>query len=258
MEKPTILCVPGAWHSSEIYTATIATLRQHGLHAVGLDLPSVGASPAHKTFDGDVTAIREALTQLIVAEEKEVVLVAHSYAGIPATEAPASLSRNERQQQGRKGGLIRLVYIMAVAMPEGFQAQPPGKEQYPDWMKLDNENGITTVDTKDAKNIFYNDMSSEEGEKWAAKLRPQSLGPFASITTFAAWRYVPSTFVNAPEDKTTFTQDLVQLVLQSAREQQPSAFDVVETCEGSGHCPMLSHPEWLADVLRRAAGDKNA
>lgn len=44
-------------------------------------------------------------------------------------------------------------------------------------------------------------------------------------------------------------------MVNSARELQPSAFDVVETCD-SGHSIMLSRPEWLADVLRRAAGEK--
>ena len=35
---------------------------------------------------------------------------------------------------------------------------------------------------------------------------------------------------------------------------QASALDVVETCDGE-KCLMLSHPDWLAGVLRRVAGE---
>jgi hypothetical protein len=45
-------------------------------------------------------------------------------------------------------------------------------------------------------------------------------------------------------------------MIEGARQQVQTAFDVVETCEGGGHCLMISQPQWLAGVLRRAAGEK--
>lgn len=57
------------------------------------------------------------------------------------------------------------------------------------------------------------------------------------------------------EDKTTFTMEMVDYMINNAKSIEPSAFDVVEKCDG-GHCLMISRPEWLADVLRRAAGEK--
>lgn len=105
---------------------------------------------------------------------------------------------------------------------------------------------------EDAKRIFYNDISSEEGDKWAAALAPQSLGVYTSIQTYAAWRYIPSTYVIAKEDKTTFTPEFVAFIINTARKIEPSAFDVVEEIDG-GHCLMISQPERLAEVLRRAA-----
>ena len=112
------------------------------------------------------------------------------------------------------------------------------------------------VQPEDAKRIFYNDISSEEGDRWASMIRPQSLGVYTSTTTYAAWRHILSTFVIGLEDKTTFTPEVVDLIIKTARQQVPSPFDVVETCEGSGYCLMISNPDWLADVMRRAAGEK--
>lgn len=102
--------------------------------------------------------------------------------------------------------------------------------------------------------MFYNDLTSEEGDKWAASLKPQSLGVYSSTTTYAAWRHIPSTFVIGTNDQTFFSPKVVESIIFNAKELEPSAFDVVEKCDG-GHCLMISRPEWLSGVLKRAAGD---
>jgi hypothetical protein len=137
MSKPTIVCVPGAWHTPEIYAKVLDILSSHGYPTVGLPLPSAGATPPHANFDEDVKGIRDCLTEL-VEDGKEVVLVTHSYTGMPGAEAPAGLGKKERQAANLKGGVIRLVFIMAFAMPEGF-APTAGGAQYPEWMKMDPE-----------------------------------------------------------------------------------------------------------------------
>lgn len=138
MSKPTVVCVPGAWHGPEIYANTLDILSQHGYPTVALALPSVGADPPHTSFDEDVKVIRNCLTKLVEEEEREAVLVMHSYSGMPGAEAPVGLDRKERETAGKKGGVIRLVFIMAFVMPEGFQPRAGGG-QFPEWMKVDME-----------------------------------------------------------------------------------------------------------------------
>ncbi|KAI9708069.1 MAG: hypothetical protein M1820_004273 [Bogoriella megaspora] len=247
MSKPTIVCVPGAWHQPEIYEETMQILKAAGYPTIGLPLPSVGANPLKPDFTDDVKAIRDCLTRLIVSGGKNVVLVSHSYTGMPANEAPVRLGAKERSSKGLKGGVIRLVFIMAFAMPEGFQPTAGGA-QMPDWMKVDMENGVVNVEPDDAKRIFYNDLTSDQGDTW-----PQSVGVYASQTTYNALRYIPSTYVIGSNDQSTFTSEVVETMIKTARTIEPSAFDVVETCDG-GHCLMIGRPDWLAGVLRRAAG----
>jgi len=137
MSKPTIVLVPGAWHKPEIYSDVKALLGAHGYPTIGIPLPSVGATPPNEDFTEDVTAIRNCLTQL-VSEGKEVVLVVHSYAGLPGGEAPKGLGKKEREAQELKGGVIRYVVINGFATPEGFQPTPKGEySQFPAWMKVD-------------------------------------------------------------------------------------------------------------------------
>ena len=137
MSKPTFLLVPGAWHKPDIYSTVANMLREHGYPAVELPLPSAGAMPPHMNFDADVESIRACITEL-VEEGKDVVLVVHSYTGMPGAEACKGLGKQERQHKGLKGGIIRLVFIMAYAMDEGFQPTANGA-QLPDWMKADLE-----------------------------------------------------------------------------------------------------------------------
>ncbi len=119
-------------------------LNEHGYPTIALPLPSNGADPPHQTFDEDVKAIRDTLTKVVDTEEKEVVLVLHSYAGVPGAEATKDLSKNERHAKDLEGGVVRLVFIAALAMPEGLDLpeglNPPGAGgKMPKWMKLDFE-----------------------------------------------------------------------------------------------------------------------
>lgn len=45
------------------------------------------------------------------------------------------------------------------------------------------------------------------------------------------------------------------MIIEEARRLESRALDVTERCEGGGHCLMISRPQWLVDVQRRAAGE---
>lgn len=111
------------------------------------------------------------------------------------------------------------------------------------------------VKPEDARKIFYNDISEAEAERWIQKILPQSMGVYNSTQTYVGWKYIPSTFVTGLLDQSDFKPPFVQYIISSARQQHAEAFDMVETCEQGGHCLMISHPDWLADVLRRSAGE---
>ncbi|KAJ4245066.1 hypothetical protein NW762_014277 [Fusarium torreyae] len=254
MVKPTIVFVPGAWHRPEVYASVAQNLKANGdFPTISLPLPSNGAETPHESFNKDVEAIRDCLKQLVETEQKDVVLVLHSYSGMPGNEAPVNFGKRYREEKGLKGGVVRLVFIMAFAMPEGFSPVAGGAE-YPTWMKIDAEKGFVAVDQEDAKSVFYNDLPADEADKWARKIQHQSIGVYTSTTTYAAWRHIPSTFVICKRDKTAFTQEMVEFMIQTAKKEEPSAFDIVEVREDAAHCVVISQPAWVADVVRRAAG----
>lgn len=111
-----------------------------------------------------------------------------------------------------------------------------------------------TVSPEDAKRIWYHDCTPEEATYWSTRLVPHSIGAFWSVSTTAAWRYIPSTCVLCENDR-TLPKAYLEMQLEAARQSGQCMVDTVEECD-AGHFPMISRAEWLTDVLRRAGGEK--
>lgn len=139
--------------------------------------------------------------------------------------------------------------------PEGFQASPRGDAtSMSPYLRCDLQAGLLTVLPESAIPTFYNDMPQQQAEYWASQLLPQSIGVFWSKTTYAAWRYIPSTYVLCGNDQ-AMTLRYAEIVLHAARSSRPNMIDCIEKCESAGHSVMLSQTEWTANMLRRAAGE---
>lgn len=129
-EKPTILLIPGAWHKADIYEVVAHILRIKGYPVVTLKLLSAGG-PLSTTVADDAEHIRQAYLNDLVAQGKEVVVIMHSYAGIPGTESIKGLARKDLAAQGKQGGIVALIYIAAFLIAAGQSAQstvPEGLE----------------------------------------------------------------------------------------------------------------------------------
>lgn len=105
LSKPTILLVHGAWHGAWCWEALVPELIALGWRVATVDLPSASADPADNAgmYD-DARAVREQLAAL----DGPVTVLAHSYGGLPATEAVAEASH-----------VSRLVYLAAFQLDEG-------------------------------------------------------------------------------------------------------------------------------------------
>jgi pimeloyl-ACP methyl ester carboxylesterase len=139
MSKPYILLVPGSFAPPYFYDNFVDAIKENGYEMKALHLPSVGLSPGvgrdtpPGTMYDDAAFIAKEIETLADAG-REVLLVAHSYGGIPATESTKSLSVQERQKQGKKGGLVRIAYKTVLLTTPGNPAgsvlpAPPAEEE---------------------------------------------------------------------------------------------------------------------------------
>jgi alpha-beta hydrolase superfamily lysophospholipase len=139
MSRPSILIIPGAAGLPELYDTFVEAVKEHGLNIEALALPSVRsaneANVTPPTMYEDATFIQSHIAKLADAG-KDVVLLAHSYGGVPCTQSVEGLSKKEREAKGRKGGVVSIAY-MTCLVPElgqpamSVQASMPAEGRVP-------------------------------------------------------------------------------------------------------------------------------
>jgi len=246
MPRPTLIFVPGAWHTPEVFTAVISRLEPLGYKCIGHSNPAVAHKPAVKDLQPDITALREAVLKEIDSGN-DVVVVSHSWSGIVAGSALDGLGKSHREERGEKGGVVRIVFMCAFVAMEG--------------VSLFDSIGRTPSDLWDVKEpwlharnpeaAFYHDLEPEQAAYWSSKLLPHSHATNFAPATGAAWKTIPSTYLVCEDDRAipAFRQDAIVKACQEA-----GAPMVVERIFSS-HSPFLAKPDETVGVVRRAAGE---
>ena len=138
--KPTILMIPGAWLSSSTYQPLLDVLEKAGFPTVYSRLTSLNPSdPPTTSIAADAAIIRrDALLPLVEDQGKEVILVMHSYGGLPGGAAAVGLGVRERRREGKKGGVLGLIPITAFIIPEDTSLADGLGGRLPNWVLRDN------------------------------------------------------------------------------------------------------------------------
>lgn len=253
MTKPVILLVPGAWHSPSSFGPLTDYLTQHNYTVEGISLPSVGSSPSQTTFDADIQAIASAISRHS-DEGSDIVILFHSYGGLPGTSACKGLLKSDRSSTGRSGGIVHLIYCCAFAVEEGVSVMDRLGGQPLPWFKFTSDGKSLMPETPEDK--FYNDIDDPKLlQELISDLRPQSYGPFFSESTYAAWRDVQSTYVMCQKDQALSfesQQTMVANVKKVIAESGGRIEMQVHTLDSS-HSPFLSRPKELGDIVRSVA-----
>ena len=138
MTKPVFVLLHGAWHSSRCWDRLVAALNKSGYSAITPALPSSGSHPPTPDWSQDVETIRATVSSLV--QQNDVVVVMHSFSGMTGGTALDGLDKQTCLSKGLKGGVIRLIYITAFLVPEGFQHSPHGtRDNMVDEMKTNFE-----------------------------------------------------------------------------------------------------------------------
>ncbi len=220
--KASIVFAHGLWADGSCYGKVIPALQADG-HQV------VSAQNSLDTLEGDVATVTRALGRV----SSPAILVGHSYGGTVITAA------------GTDDRVSGLVYISALAPDEGETSQSL-QEQFP---VTDVFSHIEIADGRiwllpSGIGCFAGDLSEQEQSLvWATQGVPDA-GLFNQKLDGTAWRTKPSWYIVANNDRTVHP-DLERFV---AKRMGAHTYDV-----DSSHVPMLSHPDFVLDVIRAAA-----
>ena len=128
---PTIALIPDAWHSPVHYSELTEYLAKAGYSTLMQRLPGCNSElPMFESSAVDAAYIRDHILLPQINQDKEVVLVAHSYGGCPGAVAAKGLSITERREANLKGGIIGLIFICGLITRSGHTLRsmlPGGK-----------------------------------------------------------------------------------------------------------------------------------
>ncbi|KAJ5740334.1 hypothetical protein N7493_000206 [Penicillium malachiteum] len=182
----TILLVPGAWITAAAYEPFTQALKAEGHDIRYASYPSLDPpSLSIQDCQADTEAIAAVLRPL-VEEGRDVLLVLHSYAGMPGAAAAVGLSRSQRAKEGKCGGVFGLVFIGAFVVPEGLSCAGLQGGNLPPWILLDQPSPHLNIASDPVRN-FGADMDPDSVKLLMAELRPHATLAFTSSQPHPAW-----------------------------------------------------------------------
>jgi pimeloyl-ACP methyl ester carboxylesterase len=246
-ESTTVLFVPGAWHSPDCYDPVVQRLEAAKYKPSKVHLASVKPPTHYLDFSEDVAQIRTQIEHAVNAGQ-HVVVVVHSYGGLPSNEAIKGLDIQTRQQKGLAGGVTHLFFCCSFIIPEGESLISAfGGNDLPWFMVTDDR---LEVNPANPDKVFYNDCNATQVESAVASLRPHSYQCFHSPCTYAAWKEVPSTYLYCLRDAAIPLAVQKMMVEDTAR-----GFGIKTETVDASHNPFISQPDELTAAIRRAAGE---
>ncbi len=220
--KPSIVFVHGLWADGSCFSKLIPTLQEEGFEVIasqhGLD-----------SHVGDVDCVKRTLGRV----SSPAILVGHSYGGSVITAA------------GTDPRVAALVYVAAFA-PDADETTQSLQERFP---ATDIFSHIEVADgrvwlKRDGVPSFAGDLSEDEQKLiWATQGAPVA-DLFNQKAVGTAWKSKPSWYIVATKDH-TIQPELERFV---AKRMGATVFET-----DSSHVPMLSQPEFVLDVIRKAA-----
>ncbi|KAJ5132496.1 hypothetical protein N7448_006654 [Penicillium atrosanguineum] len=247
LKNPTaILIIHGGYFLPTAWDTFSARLTQSGLTVRCPRLPSCGDKrPPTATLKEDVTAARKAAKDLIDTGHIVIVL-AHGYGGIVASDAlTPDLYANETSN-----GIVYLILLSAWLVQPGSSIEQVVSKNGLEF-KGDifvKEDGV--VFCKNAAETFYNDIDSATAAELAKGNVTQNWAAATGSVSEAPWRDLPTTYVYCTKDL-AITLPLQKMMVEDAVASADGAVEFVTEDLDSGHCPFLSMPDELANIVKR-------
>ncbi|KIW20865.1 hypothetical protein PV08_01443 [Exophiala spinifera] len=232
----TIIFVPGAWHTPDCFSPTTTLLEEAGYTIDLVYLKSVGPAEHVKDSQPDIDTTAAAIRRAVDRGHK-VVLVCHSYGGIPGAQAI----------KGYESHIINFFLCCSFIIPQGKTLIGAFGSDLP-WFNISEDR--TEVNPATPAETFYNDMSEEQVKEAVSKLKPHSYQTFHSVVTYEGWRFVPTTYLYCLQD-----QAIPMFVQKLMVEEFAKGVDVKTPTVDASHTPFVSKPLETANAIRRAAGE---
>ena len=136
---PTVVFFAGAFADPSCFDELAVSFKDAGYPVVYANVLSLNPSnPKDVTTSKDMQHTRENVLLPLLNDNKEVVVFVHSYGGVVGGAAAAGLSKASRSSEGKKGGVIGLLYLVGNIVGEGQTLLQAVGGAYPPFIKQDH------------------------------------------------------------------------------------------------------------------------
>jgi pimeloyl-ACP methyl ester carboxylesterase len=226
MSDPNIVLVHGAWADGSSWAAVIRLLQEDGYDVMAPQFPLTSQAD-------DVARLR----QVLRAQSGPTLVAGHSYGGQIMTamgdDAPNA---------------VGLVYVAGFALDEGesigklLEGAPPTPAIA--HLRIDDQ-GAAWLPNDDFVKHFAADVDPVQANVMYAVQQPLAASALADVMGPPAWKFLPTWYAVSKNDE-TIPPDAERLFAK-----RMDAKVVIELT--ASHVGMVSHPEEVADLIRKAA-----
>jgi pimeloyl-ACP methyl ester carboxylesterase len=224
-----IMLVHGAWADGSCWNKVILLLEAKGYKVTAAQIPLF-------SLENDIEVTRRLLSNL----PTPTVLVGHSYGGAVITGVATAAPQ-----------VKALVYITAFGLDEGESLESLSKQGSPSPGSTAIEpdaNGFLWINPDKFHDSFAGGATADEAAVMAAVQKPLSFAAFGGKETSPAWKALPSWYLVCTEDK---------MIPPPAQEFLAKRMNATVRSVASSHCPFVSHPDAVADIIALAAESLN-
>lgn len=220
-----VILVHGAWADGSNWRKVITLLRKAGIESCAAQIPLT-------SFQDDVDSVNRSIWHF----GGNVVLVGHSYGGAVITAA------------GSSPNVTGLVYITAYAPDQGetvgaLRTKDPAHPKTP--VLKPDAGGFVWMNTEGIREALAHDVTDiGELDLIHATQKPIFGKILGEMMSEPAWRVKPSWYLHCSEDR------MASPITQKWMAERARAKMVTVS---SGHMPLLSHPEAVAEIVFSAA-----
>lgn len=240
-EKPALLLVHDAFHRPEHYEPVLGPLRAQGYTVVAPSLPTTGTNPG-TTYAQDVAVLDQHLRPLL-DRGAEVVIVAHGFGALPASQCVEGESVAERADCGLAGGIRHYINVCGLAYPHKGRSILGTDSDFPvQAYHRERDDGLVyLLDT--AKSVLYSDLPADQVDRlWPTLVKTHSSDNIHSFPKFVDMEFrSPKTYVFCEADVALATE--YQAYFVGVGEYD----DVIRI--PSGHSPFLKMPGEMVKII---------
>ncbi|KAF7376444.1 AB hydrolase-1 domain-containing protein [Mycena sanguinolenta] len=247
--KPTVVFVPGVFHTPVHAEVLVECLRTKGYPTEVVSHPTIGTLAASAPPNADAAHLRQVLEELVNNQQKEIILLCHSYGGVPGSQSVNGLEISSRARASQKGGIVKTIFLSAVIPREGDTVVqtlvgseiPPGE-----WIDRDPATGVSFVNAKASATLFH-DLPADRAEYYVSKLEPMSAHVVSVPVSNVCWdNDVPKVAIFCKTDR-VFPLDGQRRMMERVKSTKGGDWETYEM--DCGHSPFLSHVEELVEII---------